>query len=63
MRTYPSARRALAAVLATVAIVLGVISMIFPGAVAPSFILGITDVMLGVSIVLGIVIIRSVYDR
>ena len=63
MHTYPNVRRALAGLLALVAILLGLFIMIFPNRIAPTFILGVTDVMLGVAIVLGIVIVRSQYDH
>jgi len=63
MRTYPSVRRALAGLLAAVAIGLGVIIIAIPGELDINFILGITDIFLGISIVLGIVVIRSRYDQ
>jgi len=62
MRTYPSARRAIAAILAAVAIVLGIVIIVLPGYLDIGFILGATDILLGVAIILGIVVIRSGYD-
>jgi hypothetical protein len=63
VRTYPSLRRALAALLSAVAIIIGVLIMFFPTQFAPAFLIGVTDVMLGVAIVLGIVVVRSHYDN
>lgn len=65
MRTYPSFRRAVALLLAVVALVLGVFSLLDPN-YSPqrnAFLLGMTDVLLAVSIILGVVIIRSQHDR
>lgn len=62
MRTYPTLRRALAFLLAVVTILLGLMSMLLPEYLSTNFVVGVTDVMLGVSIVLGIVVIRSRYD-
>jgi hypothetical protein len=52
----------MAALLAVAAIVLGVVVMFDPDFLETRVVLGVTDVLLGVSIVLGIVVIRSHYD-
>jgi hypothetical protein len=62
MRTYPTVRRAIAFFLAVTAGIVGIFIMIVPDRLPINFVLGVTDVLLGISIILGIVVIRSHYD-